>query len=341
MADFAPFADSTELVGDSKALRARLDLDGYLYVRGLIPPETIDAVRGGFTSAMAAADWFLGDPELLRADPRAFCVEPQAGFREVYHHAYRSEAFHALAHSVTGMLSTLLPTADILVHPRPIGRIVFPAGHAPDGADYTTPAHQDYVSVQGTAATYTVWAPMHDVPREQGPLAVAEGSHRAGVQRRVPAFGTGGTVVEDEAALAWRSGVLRRGDALVFHSMCVHKALPNRTDRFRISMDFRFQSSAEPVCERSLDLSTGTLNWPMLYADWRDDALKYYWRKQKLDVVPFVDRFERERDAVAFEFGERGDRRAVSTLQRIAVHDADEAMRERALVLLRRLGSTA
>ena len=39
---------------------------------------------------------------------------------------------------------------------------------------------------------------------------------------------------------------------LVFHSLTVHAAKRNHTDRLRLSVDFRCQSSREPVVEGSL-----------------------------------------------------------------------------------------
>jgi ectoine hydroxylase-related dioxygenase (phytanoyl-CoA dioxygenase family) len=39
---------------------------------------------------------------------------------------------------------------------------------------------------------------------------------------------------------------------LLFHSLTVHGALPNLTDRLRLSVDYRFQAAAEPIAGPSL-----------------------------------------------------------------------------------------
>jgi phytanoyl-CoA dioxygenase PhyH len=335
-----PFVDSTALTGRPAALRDRLRADGYLFLRGQVKVAALDRVRSDFLTVMARHGWLSGPPEERVADGAKFCVEPQPSYRTVYHEAYRSEAFHQLPHSLVGPLLGGIVGTAVLVHPRPIGRVVFPSRHAPAGADYTTPAHQDFVSVQGTPDTYTAWVPLHDVQPELGPLAVAAGSHRDGVRPRVPAFGTGGTEIADTEELVWHSGPFQRGDVLIFHSMTVHKGTPNRTDRFRISTDFRFQSAEEPINERSLELSSGTLTWDSLYRDWRDDSLKYYWRALNPTIAPFDESYERDRNQQAIALAERGDLRTVSTLQRIAVHDPDATLREQALSLLTRLGAT-
>lgn len=331
------FTDSTRLTGDPAALRARLRDDGYLFLRGQVDVARIDRVRQDFLAVLSRHGWLAGPPEDRVAVGAKFSVEPQRSYRGVYHEAYLSESFHTLPHSLIDGLLTDIIGGTVLVHPRPIGRLVFPSRYAPGGADYTTPAHQDYVSVQGTPNTYTAWVPLHDVPMELGPLAVAYASHRDGVRASVPAFGTGGTEIADIADAPWRCGPFRAGDVLVFHSMTVHKGTPNHTGRLRLSMDFRFQSAREPINERSLNLASGALTWESLYRNWDSDAIKFYWRALNPLTTHFDDRYERERNKQAIELAELGDRRTISALQRIAVHDPDPRLREQASGLLDRL----
>ncbi len=334
----ANFLDSTEDALDGEVLRDRLATHGYVFLRQQVDPRLLDRVRGDYLAAMDAHGWIVGDPQDRDAVADKFTVEPEPEFRSVYHEAYRSEAFHSVPHTVAPLLKRIIGD-DLLIHPRLIGRIVFPASQAPGGNDYTTPAHQDYVSVQGTTEAYTCWTPLHDVSWEQGPLAMADGSQRDGVRPMVPAFGTGGSQIEGIPDSAWRSGPFTKGDIVIFNSLTVHRGLPNLTKYFRMSMDFRFQSASEPIGERSLDLSSGSLTWESLYSGWEDTSRAYFWRDRDLDVVPFDNKYEEQRNAIAIEFAERGDPRSISSLQRMAVHDPDEANRERATELLRQLGA--
>ncbi|MCY4112823.1 MAG: hypothetical protein OXG33_02640 [Chloroflexi bacterium] len=41
MSDVRPFFDATEIAGDADAARSRFDHDGYLFVRGLLPPPVV------------------------------------------------------------------------------------------------------------------------------------------------------------------------------------------------------------------------------------------------------------------------------------------------------------
>ena len=52
--------------------------------------------------------------------------------------------------------------------------------------------------------------------------------------------GSGAPVRPDEAQ-DWASASYRPGDVLVFHSLTVHWAPPNRGERLRLSCDYRYQ----------------------------------------------------------------------------------------------------
>ena len=71
----------------------------------------------------------------------------------------------------------------------------------------------------------------------------------------------------------------RRGDVLIFHSMLVHKGVPNRSDRLRMSMDVRFQRVDAPFNFDNAQTDGQPLSWEDVYAGWESDALKYYWKR--------------------------------------------------------------
>ncbi len=64
-----------------------------------------------------------------------------------------------------------------------------------------------------------------------------------------PQLAVGGRGVQvDEARAMWHGGDFGGGDALFFHSLCVHKALPNRTrNSLRLSTDNRFQKPDDAI----------------------------------------------------------------------------------------------
>ena len=50
MSDLQPFTDSSDLLGQPAALRARMQQDGYLFMPGLLPTDTVQEV---YTAIMA------------------------------------------------------------------------------------------------------------------------------------------------------------------------------------------------------------------------------------------------------------------------------------------------
>ncbi len=299
--------------------------------RGLICHRRIHVGRR-FAEIVAAAGWLLpGTPiEERRADPAQACYDPQPSFLEVFAPFYRLEATHAVKRhpAIVGFFDSMLG-GEVLAHPLHVIRNVFPQRE-----DFTTRAHQDYVHIQGTPETYTVWLPMHDCPRTMGGLAVAEGSHRSGVADFAVSSGAGGLEVVEPYEGRWRTGDFALGDALVFHSMTVHKGLPNRSECIRHSMDPRYQRADEPISEVSMRPYSGCGTWEEVYADWTTEDLKYYWERQNPKVVPFDWQYYERRDEMAFELAAAGDETARAALMRIVQRDPKPEKKARASAAL-------
>ncbi len=129
------------------------------------------------------------------------------------------------------------------------------------------------------------------------------------------------------------------GDVLLFHSMTVHKGIPNRSDKLRMSIDVRYQPVSEPFNPMNADRPYGLpKSWDAMYAMWPDTPeaarLRYYWERYSLTYKEFDTQWFDRRDELGFELGQRGDKRARSVLLRIATRDPDVAKRSRAQALL-------
>jgi hypothetical protein len=326
------FVDSTELIQDGVALAARMQRDGYLFLRGLLPRADVAAVQQQVGAIARDAGWLRRDQpiEAAMADPAGFCVDPDPTYLRTLRQINRLEDYHALKHhpALIGLFERMLG-GPILPHPRVLMRNIFPARE-----EFTTKAHQDFPNVQGTTEVYTAWMPLIDCPMQVGPLQVAAGSHQSGVYDFSVAGGAGGIEITDPLEGRWVSDGFTVGDVLVFHSMTVHKGLPNRSDRLRMSMDVRYQLVSEPFNFDNANPDGQPLSWEDVYAGWRSDALQYYWQRLPLTSKPFDPVWFDRRDALGFALGEAGDPRARSVLQRIVARDADAAKRERAQRLL-------
>ena len=330
-----PFFDATLLLGDSGALRARMARDGYLFVRGLLARDVVANVQRQVGVLARDGGWLRADApvEEARADLTGFCVDPEPRYLDVLRRINHLEDYHALKHhpALIGFLEGLLG-GPILAHPRVLCRNIFPARE-----EFTTKAHQDFPNVQGTEEVYTAWIPLIDIPLDAGPLQVAAGTHVEGVYDFHIGAGAGGIEISDPLDGRWQSGPFAAGDVLFFHSMTVHKGVPNRGERLRMSMDVRYQLVSEPFNPDNANADAQPLAWDSIYGGWKSDALKYYWQRLPLTVREFDRQWFDKRDGMAFELGEQGDPRARSVLLRIVARDADAGKRARALALLERL----
>lgn len=327
-----PFFDATPLRDDPAALRARMQQDGYLFLRGLLPPEAVANVQRQVGALAQQAGWLhAGTPvEEARANPAGFCVDPEPRYLETLRRINHLEDYHALKHhpALITFLETLLG-GPILAHPRVLCRNIFPARE-----EFTTKAHQDFPNVQGTEEVYTAWIPLIDIPMNAGPLQVAAGTHVEGVYDFNIAAGAGGIEITDPLDGRWHASPFQQGDVLFFHSMTVHKGVPNRSDRLRMSMDVRYQLVSEPFNPDNANPDAQPLAWDSIYSGWTNDSLKYYWRTLPLTLREFDRQWFDKRDTLAFTLGEAGDPRARSVLQRIVARDPNPTQRARAQALL-------
>src|SRR5690242_6609352 len=322
------FLDSSSLITDGSALAERMRRDGYLFLPGLLPRDDVAAVQRQIAEIAREARWLRPDRPVQEAiaDLSGFCVDPDPTYLKTLRRINRLEDYHALKHHpvLIDLLERMLGGA-ILPHPRVLMRNIFPQRD-----EYTTKAHQDYPNVQGTTEVYTAWMPLIDCPLHVGPLQIAAGSHTSGVYDFGIAGGAGGIEITDPFEGRWVCGDFAAGDVLLFHSMTVHKGLPNRSDRLRMSMDVRYQLASEPFNIDNANPDGQPLSWEEVYADWHSDALKYYWRRLPLTLQSFDPQWFDKRDALGFELGEAGDQRARSVLQRIVARDANPEERRRA-----------
>lgn len=326
------FIDSTDLISSGPALATRMRRDGYLFLRNLVPTDAVSAVQRQAGAIAREDGWLRHDRPIADAiaEPAGFCVDPDPTYLRTLRRINHLEDYHALKHhpALIALFERMLG-GPILPHPRVLMRNIFPSRD-----DFTTKAHQDFPNVQGTTEVFTAWMPLIDCPMEVGPLQVATGSHTMGVFDFRIGTGAGGIEISDPLEGSWVSGDFAVGDVLIFHSMLVHKGVPNHSDKLRMSMDVRYQLVSEPFNLDNANADGQPLVWDDIYAGWRSKGLQYYWERMPLNLKEFDRRWFDKRDALGFELGEAGDPRARSVLQRIVARDADPAKRERAQRLL-------
>jgi hypothetical protein len=242
-------SSANALLGDAGALRRRLAQDGYLFFRGLLPAAEIHAAadevmaalrRGGWTDGrgFASADRRALNPKEALADPAFRAAITGRGFNRV---PYLAE----LRRTVRAVLG---PQA--FSYPAKVLRAIYP--ERPPGVARGRYVHQDY-GVSGVQDMLTTWVPLADIPVRLGGIAVLPGSHLGPPLR---------PRVLRPRERGWATTDYRAGDAIVFHCLTSHAALPNRDQSLRLSGDFRWQCPDQPV-PAELVLGPSGRQWEM------------------------------------------------------------------------------
>ena len=336
MQPYPDFLDSSDLWQDGAALRSRLERDGYLFIRNLLPAETILSVRSRLLEKAAAGGWL--DPnsptEAGIANQAAACKDPEERYMRVFRTLWSDETLHRLrTHPIVTDLFTRIFNEPALAHPMFVQRNIFPRT---GDFDFTTGIHQDRVHIGG-ATSYALWMPLGDCPREKGALSIAAGSHTQGILDTKVGSGAGGMDIAVPIPGTWVTGAFKAGDGLIFRDVTVHKALPNHTREIRMSFDARFQPLSQPIADVNLRTYSGCGEWEDVYATWERPADQFYWKDLPLQTVPLDRSHYDRRDAMALDMAERGDRDARDAILRIAQRDPDATKRARAERLLERL----
>ncbi|RXH54185.1 phytanoyl-CoA dioxygenase family protein [Granulicella sibirica] len=278
-----PFHEIDRTSLDSTSLREQIDAYGYVLVRNLLPQEILQVLSREIISILHTAGWLLpgSNPSDRIANPNAACADDDPAYKDVYDQVFSLPSFHALPHlPLMQRVMKQLVGEELLIHPKSAARLIFP-----NFGPGIIHAHQDHTAVAGDTETFTAWLPLHDCPPDLGPLRILEGSHRYGLQ---PTAGRTGYITPGtERGSGWAGGAIHCGDLLIFHSLTVHEAAPNRSSQLRVSLDCRFQSYLRPVNPGVLVFTgSGRRSWERTYSLWPTDDLKYYWRSLPLELRP-------------------------------------------------------
>ncbi|MET0239036.1 MAG: phytanoyl-CoA dioxygenase family protein [Sphingobium sp.] len=229
MIDVLPLTDSSALIGDGPALRARWEEDGVLFLRGVMDPELIGWAREKYREALVAEK--LIDPAL--EEPLWTGEAPQtrrpcdAIGTTVWHEVVRQPLLNSIMRDIFDADPRWIP---IVGH-----RSSLPTGPLKDDEDIFAGRHQDGYFNEGIEFT-TCWMPIRDTDMNSGSFAVAPGTSRRGnlheeVNHKLPT----GVIADTD----WRAADYRVGDVLIFHYFTAHATLPNPSNQIRMSLDVR------------------------------------------------------------------------------------------------------
>lgn len=234
--DFVPARElesCNHLLDDPAAMEGFYDENGYILLRGVLDPQSVARAR----NAMLAAAASLGlvergdDTGRWTGTPIPAGTEESAIYNGIAQTLLDHPANAALLERVLGEPACAVPMVQYRTYP-------------PNGP--VTVIHQDGFYSPGIQDYKPVWITLTPCTRDMGGLAVAVGQNNRGYFHNVgkpsPYPFPAGCIPCD----AWATTAYMPGDVLIVHPYAPHCALPNTSDRLRITFDSRVQSAASP-----------------------------------------------------------------------------------------------
>ncbi len=252
-------ADSAGLMGDPPALRARLQEDGYLFLKGVLSRAAVmDARREVFQRMVQVGE--IAEPAeagISTGTSRRAEMEPDLGhfWKSVSEGPDLRSASHGRA--MTAIMSlvfgeTARPQDYMFLRAGPFGR--------------ATGLHFDYpFFTRAHDRVATVWLPIGDVPVSDGPLVIVEGSNRfrdlidpmmgfdiSRDNTRKADLGSDAITFAEQRGTRLLTRNFEAGDIALFGMYTAHGSLDNHTaiNRVRLSCDVRWQPASLPLDER-------------------------------------------------------------------------------------------
>jgi hypothetical protein len=246
-------SEANENLGDFEQLSKRLEDDGYLLIRGLADPARVTSLKEDIL-ALSRKHHFIedtcGSEPLWSGGP----FPTDAEFMTVYDEISHLESLKKLAESeeITETMEGLFG-GPVQVWEQLVSRMIFPdpGALAPLGLG----GHQDANPKFGYMVRnfYTCWVALMEIDEHLGGLALVPGSHKMGVLEHKGTLASSTQEARQSRQAAgiarddfqWYSCDYYPGDAVIFTSTTVHRGLANRSDRIRLSCDFRYQARGE------------------------------------------------------------------------------------------------
>ncbi len=250
--------ESNDIADDPQALRARMDEDGYLLIRGLYDADEALAARREIMQAQLECGLLLpgSDPMLGLINPH-----PPGDARRQSHGSSATRGPEFLRLVERGRVMRFF---DRLFGSRALTFDFKWLRVVRDGD--SSPGHFDnsYMG-RGSARLYTVWTPLGAVRLQDGPLTIVPRSNT--MPAWAPLRETLGLMDVDRDQVRgnfaddpyeftrqfggqWATAAFAPGDALIFGMFTLHASAENCSGRIRLSSDTRYQPAAEPADER-------------------------------------------------------------------------------------------
>jgi len=251
--------DSAALLGEPELLRSRLQEDGYLFLKAVLPATAVHAARREvFQRLLQVGE--IAEPAaagIATGGSRRAELEPDLG--GFWKSVSETPTLRSVSHgSAIGAILSLLfgeparPQDYMFLRAAALGR--------------ATGLHFDYpFFTRAHDQVATVWLPIGDVPVSDGPLVVVEGSNQfrdlidpmigfdiSTDKTRKADLGIDAITFAEQRRTRLLTRNFEAGDIALFGMYTAHGSLDNHSSigRVRLSCDVRWQPATLPVDDR-------------------------------------------------------------------------------------------
>ena len=251
--EIVELADSSSLLNNHSALHRKMREDGYIFIRGFHPREraedaarwTLQAIaeRGGLKQDTPTGAGIIGDAN------QTFSFFRQT---EV---AHAKPILDVVDSQQTMQFYEEFLGGPVITFDKRWLRCMARGGH--------NHFHYDSVYVgRGTQNRYTMWSALTDIGLENGPLVICLGSHQHDQLKSTygatdmdrdlteAVFSTNPREMVDKFGFTLATAHFQPGDVIIFGLYMMHSSAPNCSNRYRISIDTRYQLAREEKDDR-------------------------------------------------------------------------------------------
>ena len=254
--------NSAHLIDQPDQLRNKLALDGYLFLRGFHPTDRVATARHFTLRAIHQLGGLKTNTPIKHGIPTD--ANRNFSFFRQTEVAHAPEILAVVdSRSTFAFYERLLRGQPVITFDKRWLRCMARGGH--------NHFHYDQVYVgRGTSSRYTMWSAFTAIDLMGGPLVICLGSHQH--QRLKATYGstdmdrdlTEAVFSTDPSEMVEKFGFtlgtarFRPGDVIIFGMYMMHSTAPNLTDRYRISIDTRYQLATEEKDDRFFFQQNGT-----------------------------------------------------------------------------------
>lgn len=222
-----------ELLDDPAALKRFYEENGYLLGRKVLDPKSVEQARDAMLSVAARHGLIQpGDTNAVWTGKTAGGLEEHVEFRGISKRLFDHADNLRVLEKMLGEKACWVPNVQHRIYP--------PGGPV-------TPVHQDGFYSPGIHNYRPVWVPLTPCQREVGGLMIAVGQNRRGyfhnLAKPSPFAIPAGIIPQD----SWATTDYYPGDLLIIHPYAPHASMPNKSNRLRVTLDTRVQSSTNPT----------------------------------------------------------------------------------------------